>query len=53
MRVISFSMTEDNISARQAVTDLKSYAKKRGMSFSFLVIAAIKAYLKELENAGN
>ena len=48
MRVISFSVCPKNTKATQLVSDIKSYAYRRGLSFSFLVLQALEYYKKEV-----
>ena len=48
-RIISFSIKPVDIEATDAIELLKSYAKKKGFNFSFLIIEAIKLYVEKLE----
>lgn len=47
-RVQSFSIKPDDIDALEELKKLRKYSKIKGISFSFLIIQAIKAYNKEL-----
>lgn len=49
-RVVSFSYKPHDKAAYAAISELKAYGKKRGISFSFLVLQAIKNYLRELND---
>ncbi len=48
-RVLSFSCKPHDSEACKAISELKAHGKKRGISFSFIVIKAIKSYVKELD----
>lgn len=48
-RVISFSCRQHDKESYNAITELKKYGNKRGISFSFLVLTAIRQYVKKLE----
>lgn len=49
-RVISFSHRPDDEDAIKNVAKLKAYGRKRGISFSFLTLKAIKNLLEELND---
>lgn len=48
-RVISFSVQPTDIEAGKEVKKLKEYCKKKGISFSFMVIKAIVKLNKDLK----
>lgn len=49
-RVVSFSYKPHDKTAYTAISELKVYGKKRGISFSFLVLQAIKNYIEKLKD---
>lgn len=48
--VVSFSYKPHDKEAYEAIAELRAYGKKRGISFSFLVLKAIKNHLRELND---
>ena len=50
VRVASFSYKPLDTNATQAVQYLREHGNKKGISFSRLVLNAIKLYVKELKN---
>jgi hypothetical protein len=49
-RVISFSYKPDDKNTIETITKLKRHASRRGITFSFIIIKALKNYLDKLEN---
>lgn len=52
-RVISFSCKKSDLPSTLAVENLKKYCKSSGLSFSFMVLKAIKQLNKKIENGSN
>lgn len=47
--IVSFSMKPSDTEARKQVNKLKKHCEKTGISFSYLVLTAIKNLNKELK----
>lgn len=46
--IFSFSVKQDDTGGLKTIKQVKDLCEKEGRSFSFIIIKALKAYLKEL-----